>query len=65
MPADSLIPEPIFIERIYALLERIPKPLMLAIAAVGHYVMETRMLNGIKRRAERLPTSSIAKTNDS
>ena len=44
---------PILIERIYAVLERIPKPLMLAAAGVGHYIMEARMLRGIKRRAER------------
>jgi hypothetical protein len=44
---------PILIERIYAVLERIPKSLMLAAAGFGHYLMETRMLRGIKRRAER------------
>jgi len=42
----------IMIERIYALLHYIPKPIMLAIAGIGHYVMEARMLRGIKRRAE-------------
>jgi hypothetical protein len=43
---------PILIERIYAVLERTPKPLMLAGAGIGHYLMEARMLRGIKRRAE-------------
>jgi hypothetical protein len=43
---------PILIERIYAVLERTPKPIMLAIAGFGHYLMETRMLRGIKRRVE-------------
>jgi hypothetical protein len=40
------------IERIYTILHYIPKPLMLAAASIGHYVMEARMLRGIKRRAE-------------
>jgi hypothetical protein len=42
----------ILIERIYGVLERTPKPIMLAIAGLGHYIMETRMLRGIKRRVE-------------
>ena len=43
---------PILIERIYAVLEHTPKSLMRAVAGFGHYVMEARMLRGIKRRAE-------------
>jgi hypothetical protein len=43
---------PILIERIYGVMERTPKSLMLAAAGFGHYFMETRMLRGIKRRAE-------------
>ena len=43
---------PILIERIYAVLERTPKSIMLAAAGIGHYLMESRMLRGIKRRAE-------------
>lgn len=43
---------PIFIERVYEVLSHTPRPLMLAIAGFGHYVMESRMLRGIKRRAE-------------
>lgn len=42
---------PTFIERIYGLLARIPKPIMLGIARLGHRLMESRMLRGIKRRA--------------
>jgi hypothetical protein len=42
----------IFIERIYAVLARTPRPLMLLVAALGHYIMQARMLRGIKRRAE-------------
>ncbi len=40
------------IERVYRLLARLPRPLMLAISGFGHIVMEVRMLKGIKRRAE-------------
>lgn len=43
---------PIFIEHIYSLLAHIPRPWMLAVAAPGHYLMESRMLRGLKRRAE-------------
>jgi len=42
----------IFIERVYAVFARIPRPLMLVAAAFGHYIMQARMLRGIKRRAE-------------
>jgi hypothetical protein len=42
----------VMIERIYTILHYIPKPLMLAVASIGHYVMEARMLRGIKQRAE-------------
>jgi uncharacterized protein YndB with AHSA1/START domain len=44
---------PILIERMYAVLKRTPKPLMLAAAGFGHYLMESRMLRGIKRRVEK------------
>jgi hypothetical protein len=43
---------PIFIERVYGLLTRIPRPIMLAVASFGHGLMEVRQLRGIKRRAE-------------
>lgn len=42
----------ILIERIYAVLAHTPRPLMLAAAGFGHYIMQARMLRGIKRRAE-------------
>ncbi len=43
---------PIFIERVYGLLARIPRPIMLAVAIFGHGRMEVRQLHGIKLRAE-------------
>ncbi len=43
---------PILIERIYGVLAHTPRPLMLVAAGVGHYIMQVRMLRGIKRRAE-------------
>jgi hypothetical protein len=43
---------PILIERIYDVLAHTPQPLMLLAASIGHYVMESRMLRGIKHRAE-------------
>ncbi len=47
-PAAS--PRPI--ERVYALLARIPRWLMAPVALFGHGVMQARQLRGIKRRAE-------------
>jgi hypothetical protein len=43
---------PILIERVYGLLALIPRWIMLPLAGFGHRIMETRMLRGIKRRAE-------------
>jgi hypothetical protein len=40
------------IERIYRLLGRLPRPLMLFLAGLGHSLMEQRMLRRIKRLAE-------------
>jgi hypothetical protein len=48
-PAAS--PRPI--ERVYALLARMPGWLMIPIAKSGHRVMQAQQLRGIKRRAER------------
>ncbi|UCC38559.1 MAG: hypothetical protein JSV96_12080 [Candidatus Aminicenantes bacterium] len=45
---DSLV----LIERIYGVLAKIPRPLLLSVAGFGHRIMEARMLRGIKRRAE-------------
>jgi hypothetical protein len=44
--------KPVFIERIYHLLGRVPWFLMVPIAMLGHLLMESKMLKGIKRRAE-------------
>jgi len=40
----------IFIERAYAALARLPRPLLIGFAAFGHGVMEARHLRGIQRR---------------
>jgi hypothetical protein len=42
----------LFIERVYGLLSRLPRPLMLLVARFGHRLMLARHLRGIKRRAE-------------
>jgi hypothetical protein len=42
----------ILIERVYEMLAHTSRTLMLAAASVGHYIMQSRMLRGIKRRAE-------------
>lgn len=41
----------IFIERAYAALAMLPRPLLIALAALGHRVMEARHLRGIQRRS--------------
>jgi hypothetical protein len=41
----------IFIERAYAVLARLPRPLPIAFAGVGHRMMEARHLRGIRRRS--------------
>jgi pimeloyl-ACP methyl ester carboxylesterase len=41
----------IFIERAYALLARLPRPLLIGFAALGHRLMEARHLRGIQRRS--------------
>lgn len=51
-PTGPSASKPIFIERIYGLLATMPRPLLLPVAGFGHYLMESRMLRGIKRRAE-------------
>ena len=40
----------IFIERAYAVLARLPHPLLIGFAAIGHRIMEARHLRGIQRR---------------
>jgi len=46
----------IFIERAYAVLARLPRPLLIAAAGMGHRIMEARHLRGIQRRSARLAT---------
>ena len=41
----------IFIERAYAALARLPRPLLIAFARLGHRIMEARHLRGIQRRS--------------
>lgn len=41
----------IFIERAYAVLASLPRPLLIGFAAFGHRVMEARHLRGIQRRS--------------
>jgi hypothetical protein len=41
----------IFIERAYAVLARLPRPLLVGFAALGHRIMEARHLRGIRRRS--------------
>ena len=41
----------IFIERAYALLASLPRPLLIGFAASGHRIMEARHLRGIQRRS--------------
>jgi Protein of unknown function (DUF998) len=41
----------IFIERAYAVLARLPRPLLIGFAAIGHRIMEARHLRGIQRRS--------------
>ena len=47
-----------FIERVYNLMAKMPSSLLIPIAGFGHYLMESRMLRGIKRRAEALPRAT-------
>jgi hypothetical protein len=41
----------IFIELAYAVLARPPRPLLIAVAGIGHRIMEARHLRGIRRRS--------------
>lgn len=41
----------ILIERAYAVLARLPRPLLIGFAALGHRIMEARHLRGIRRRS--------------
>lgn len=50
----------IFIQRAYAVLAMLPRPLLVAVAAVGHRVMEARHLRGIQRRSAAVSTGHDA-----
>jgi hypothetical protein len=41
----------ILIERAYAVLARLPRPLLIVFAGIGHRIMEARHLRGIQRRS--------------
>jgi hypothetical protein len=41
----------IFIERVYAMLAMLPRPVLIAFATLGHRIMEARHLRGIQRRS--------------
>jgi deazaflavin-dependent oxidoreductase (nitroreductase family) len=57
--ADSVSPgKPIFIERVYGLMAKMPWSVLMPFAGFGHYLMASRMLRGIKRRAEALPRAT-------
>jgi hypothetical protein len=44
-----------FIERAYAALAMLPRPLLIAFATLGHRIMEARHLRGIQRRSTAAP----------
>jgi hypothetical protein len=44
---------PFMIERVYAALARLPRSLLIPVAACGHRIMEARHMRSIRRRAER------------
>ena len=48
----------IFIERAYAVLAGLPRPLLIGFAAFGHRIMEARHLRGIQRRCTAAPPST-------
>jgi hypothetical protein len=52
--------DPRIIERVYTLLAKMPRPLLLVTAGTGHYIMESRVLRGIRRRAERSAAATPA-----
>lgn len=56
--AESVGPKPVFIERAYRLLGRLPQPVLVAVAGLGHRFMEARHMRGIKSRAEQVRSTS-------
>jgi hypothetical protein len=49
----------IFIDRAYAVLARLPRPVLIAFAGVGHRMMEARHLRGIQRRSTAPAETSV------
>jgi hypothetical protein len=49
----------IFIERAYGVFARLPRPLLIAFAGVGHRMMEARHLRGIQRRSTAPADTSV------
>lgn len=43
---------PILIERVYRVMARMPRPILFMLAGLGHGIMQSRQLRGLKRRAE-------------
>jgi hypothetical protein len=41
------------VERVYAAMARLPKPVLMGVAGFGHRVMQNEQLRGLKMRAER------------
>jgi hypothetical protein len=50
----------IFIERLYGLMARMPRSMLLPFAGAGHRLMQARQLRGIKHRAEAVRPSAAA-----
>ncbi len=53
----------IFIERAYAAVARLPRPLLIAFARLGHRIMEARHLRGIQRRSRGAGDHAVANRN--
>jgi uncharacterized protein YndB with AHSA1/START domain len=48
-----------FIERAYSVLARLPRPVLIGVAAFGHRIMEARHLRGIQRRSTAAAPTSV------
>jgi hypothetical protein len=62
VPSPVLGRRRIFIERVYAALAMLPRPLCITFATAGHRIMEARHLRGIQRRST--PSAEPAATVD-
>ncbi|PWT84438.1 MAG: hypothetical protein C5B57_04840 [Blastocatellia bacterium] len=50
----------IFIERAYSVLARLPRPMLIGVAAFGHRIMEARHLRGIRCRSTASPATGVS-----